>query len=409
MLKQPHICYESFNFHLPCQQLVKQRFLRDTCIWQRGTDNKRRGFVQEEQSALQSPASMDTDRRAEKAAEHSPSMQSVMQGKAVEEQPEEDAGQMHSAAQEQVAQELPEQVTGQQSLSAVQEQAEEWLPEQAAGLMPSVKAEALPEQSAWQTPSSAVQEQSGEALPEQPSEQTPAAAVAEAQSLSEQGGRATSSVAGEALPVQAIEQTPLTAAEAPLIGDTPSIPRQEHGTASIAPSEQPAGHVPPLTAAQEIPRRHSADRGAASISGTEQGTGKAPAMTVEEVDALGQELCAEVRALSYENHLHMPGHPTAVCLYLVPGLRKISACKVSWAEAWIEALFRVHFFRRSSENVQKLDALRQVQRLLACLDCVPPYRLLSTFQGHSRRPRRCVQQPEQCATCSSDSASRLRC
>lgn len=289
------------------------------CVWRRGSDTERRGCVQEEQSALQSPASMNTDRRAEKAAEHSPSMQSLEQGDALAELPGEDAGQMHSAAQEQVAQALPKQVNEQQYSAAVQEQGEEGLPEQAAGLTPSVKAEALPEQSAEQTPSSAVQEQSGEALPEQPREQTPAAAVGEARppednasmhrpprvtgvtSLSEQGIRATSAVAGEVLPVQAIKQTPLTATEARSKVETQSIPRQEHGTASIAPAEQPAWHVPPLAAAaQETPSRHSAERGDASISGTEQGTEKAPAMTVDEVNALGQELCAKVRALAHE-------------------------------------------------------------------------------------------------------------
>ena len=271
---------------------------------------------------------MDTDGHAGKAAEHSPSMQGVKQGKAHEEVPEEDAGQMHSAAQEQIAQALPEQATGQPPPSAVQLQAKQGPPERAARLTPLVMAEALPEQSAWQTPAAAVAEQPGEAVPEQAVEHTPAAAVAEAQPmhhtasmhrparvtgvtsqseatlLSEQGVRAASSVAGEALPVQAIEQMPLTAAEAPSVEDIPSMQRQERGTARIAPLEQAAGHGPPLAAeAQETPSRHSAERGAASVSGSEQGTGKAPAMTVEEVNALGQELCAKVRALSYEKVL----------------------------------------------------------------------------------------------------------
>ena len=334
---------------------------------------------------------MDTDGHAGKAAEHSPSVQGVKQGKAHEEVPEEDAGQMHSAAQEQIAQALPEQATGQPPLSAEQEQAEEGLPEQAtgqpplsaeqeqiaqalpeqatgqpplsaeqeqaeegppeqvAGLTPSVKAEALPGQRAWHTPAAAVAEQPEKALPEQPIEHTPAAAVAEQPEkalpeqpiehtpaaavaeaqpvedtasmhrpacvtgvtlqsevavLSEQGVWAASPVAGEALPVQALGQTPSTASEAPSIEDTPSMHRQERGTARIAPSEQAAGHVPPPAAeAQETPSRHSAERGAASISGSVQGTGKAPAMTMEEVNALGQELCAKVRALSYEKVL----------------------------------------------------------------------------------------------------------
>ena len=271
---------------------------------------------------------MDTDGHAGKAAEHAPSMQGIKQGKAHEEVPEEDAGQMHSAAQEQTAQALPEQATGQPPSSAVQVQAKQGPPVRAAGLTPSVMAEALPEQSAWQTPAAAVADQPGEALPEQSAWQTPAAAVAEAQPvhhtasmhrpahvtgvtsqseatlLSEQGVRAASSMAGEALPVQAIEQTPLTVSEAPSAEDSPSMHRQERGTARIAPSQQAAGHAPPLAAeAQETPTWHSTERGAASISGSEQGTGKAPAMTVEEVNALGQELCAKVRALLYEKVL----------------------------------------------------------------------------------------------------------
>ena len=57
--------------------------------------------------------------------------------------------------------------------------------------------------------------------------------------------------------------------------------------------------------------------------------------------------------------LHMPGHPIAVCLPVKPGLRKISACMVSWAEAWmflLEAHFRYNLCKRSLENLQKLDA-----------------------------------------------------
>ena len=388
--------------------------------------------MQEEQSALQSPASMDTDGRAGKAAEHSLSMQCVKQGKAHEELPEEDAGQMHLAAQEQIAPALPEQATGQPPSSAVQERAEERLPEQAAGRTPSVKAKVLPEQSAWQTPSSATQEQPGEALLEHPTEQPPVAAVAEAQpvedtasmhrpparvtgvtSLSEQGVRAASSMAGEALPVQAIEQTPLTAVEAPSIEDTPSMHRQEQVTASIAPSEQAAGHVPALAArAQDTPSRPSAERGAASISGSEHGTGKAPAMTVEEVNALGQELCAKVRALLYEEGLRHAWAYIAVCLSLNPGLRKMSACKVSWAEAWkflLEGLFRVQFLQKIIRERAKAGRSEANATLLVCLDCVSPCRLLRTFQGHRRRPRCCVLQLEQCATCSGGLASRLQC